>query len=203
MSTNLSNQIKNIRNQKGFSQELLAEKTSLSLRTIQRVENAETEPRGDTLLRITEALEVTPDQLLEWNQVEDPSTLVVISLSALGFLFTPILGVILPLIIWISRKDRVKRADEIGKKIINFQITFTAFIYFLDGFLFLIPILKLDIGFWFADLFDYLNFPSQLFLPIIYGTPYLYNFGSIILNTFKLRTGDEVKCFPSIKLLKD
>lgn len=203
MSTNLSNQIKNIRNQKGFSQELLAEKTSLSLRTIQRVENAETEPRGDTLLRITEALEVTPDQLLEWNQVEDPSTLVVISLSALGFLFTPILGVILPLIIWISRKDRVKRADEIGKKIINFQITFTAFIYFLDGFLFLIPILKLDIGFWFADLFDYLNFPSQLFLPIIYGTPYLYNFGSIILNTFKLRTGDEVKYFPSIKLLKD
>jgi len=203
MSINLSNQIKNIRNQKGFSQELLAEKTSLSLRTIQRVENAETEPRGDTLLRITEALEVTPDQLLEWNQVEDPSTLVVISLSALGFLFTPILGVILPLIIWISRKDRVKRADEIGKKIINFQITFTAFIYFLDGFLFLIPILKLDIGFWFADLFDYLNFPSQLFLPIIYGTPYLYNFGSIILNTFKLRTGDEVKYFPSIKLLKD
>lgn len=203
MSTNLSNQIKNIRNQKGFSQELLAEKTSLSLRTIQRVENAETEPRGDTLLRITEALEVTPDQLLEWNQVEDPSTLVVISLSALGFLFTPILGVILPLIIWISRKDRVKRADEIGKKIINFQITFTAFIYFLDGLLFLIPILKLDIGFWFADLFDYLNFPSQLFLPIIYGTPYLYNFGSIILNTFKLRTGDEVKYFPSIKLLKD
>ncbi|MAL17847.1 MAG: DNA-binding protein [Balneola sp.] len=202
MSTDLANQIKNIRNQKGFSQELLAEKTELSLRTIQRVENAETEPRGDTLLRITEALEVTPDQLLEWNQVEDQSTLVVMSLSALGFLFTPILGVILPLVIWISRKDRVKKADMIGRKVINFQLTFTALIYLMQGLLFMIPILQLDIGFWLEGLFDYLNISPILFQPIIFGIPYLYNLGSIIINTFRIRAGDEVSFSPSVKLLK-
>lgn len=202
MSTDLASQIKKIRTQKGFSQELLAEKSDLSLRTIQRVENAETEPRGDTLLRLTEALEVSPDQLLEWNQVEDQSTLNVISLSALGFLFTPIMGVILPLIIWISRKDRVKKADLIGKKVINFQITFTAFIYLLEGFLYFIPILRLDIGYWLEGIFDALNIPSFFIRTIIFGIPYAYNIGSIILNTLRIRAGDEVNYFPSLKLMK-
>lgn len=202
MKTELSSQIKNIRTQRGFSQELLAEKTQLSLRTIQRVENAETEPRGDTLLRIAEALQVTPDELLEWNQTEDLSTLVVLNLSALGFLFTPILGVILPLIIWISWKDRVKKADLVGRKVINAQITFTTFIYFLEGVLFLLPLLETDIQIWLQGLFDYLNIPSFLFQTILFGIPYVYNLGSIILNTFRLRAGDEIHYFPSVKLLR-
>lgn len=202
MKTELSSQIKNIRTQRGFSQELLAEKTQLSLRTIQRVENAETEPRGDTLLRIAEALQVTPDELLEWNQTEDLSTLVILNLSALGFLFTPILGVILPLIIWVSRKDRVKKADLVGRKVINSQITFTAFIYFLEGVLFLLPLLETDIQIWLQELFDYFNIPSFLFQTILFGIPYVYNLGNIILNTFRLRAGDEVHYFPSVKLLR-
>ncbi|MEQ8523115.1 helix-turn-helix domain-containing protein [Gracilimonas sp.] len=202
MKTELSSQIKNIRTQRGFSQELLAEKTQLSLRTIQRVENAETEPRGDTLLRIAEALQVTPDELLEWNQTEDLSTLVILNLSALGFLFTPILGVILPLIIWISRKDRVKKADLIGRKVINSQITFTAFIYSLEGILFLLPLLGPDIEIWLQELFDYFSVPSFLFQTILFGIPYVYNLGNIILNTFRLRAGDEVNYFPSVKLLR-
>lgn len=38
----LAQKIKSLRNRKGFSQEELAEKTGLSLRTIQRIENGET-----------------------------------------------------------------------------------------------------------------------------------------------------------------
>ena len=40
----LAQRIKNLRNRKGFSQEELSVKTGLSLRTVQRVENGETEP---------------------------------------------------------------------------------------------------------------------------------------------------------------
>lgn len=54
----LSNAIKKIRTEKGLSQEDLSEKSELSLRTIQRLENGKSEPRGDTLKRLTNALEL-------------------------------------------------------------------------------------------------------------------------------------------------
>jgi transcriptional regulator with XRE-family HTH domain len=43
----LAQRIKELRNRKGMSQEFLAEESGLSLRTIQRIENSETVPRGD------------------------------------------------------------------------------------------------------------------------------------------------------------
>ena len=49
---NLSKKVKELRKRKGFSQEELAENSGLSLRTIQRIENGETEPTGETLKRI-------------------------------------------------------------------------------------------------------------------------------------------------------
>lgn len=45
---NLAGKIRDLRNRKGFSQEQLSEETKLSLRTIQRIENGESIPRGDT-----------------------------------------------------------------------------------------------------------------------------------------------------------
>lgn len=56
--------IKNTRTSRGFSQEKLAEKAGVSLRTVQRVENGKTDPQGDTLIRLAEALDVCPDDLL-------------------------------------------------------------------------------------------------------------------------------------------
>ena len=53
---NLALRVKELRNRKGFSQETLAEESSLSLRTIQRIENNESIPRGDTLKRLANAL---------------------------------------------------------------------------------------------------------------------------------------------------
>ncbi len=53
-----SNAVKKIRIEKGLSQEELSEKSELSLRTIQRLENGKSEPRGDTLKRLTNALEL-------------------------------------------------------------------------------------------------------------------------------------------------
>ena len=67
-NNNLSQRVKELRKDKGLSQEELAKIAGLSLRTIQRVENRETEPTGDTLKRIATALDSTPAELLNWTE---------------------------------------------------------------------------------------------------------------------------------------
>lgn len=67
-NNNLSQRVKELRKEKGLSQEELAKKAGLSLRTIQRVESRETEPTGDTLKRIATALDSTPAELLNWTE---------------------------------------------------------------------------------------------------------------------------------------
>jgi transcriptional regulator with XRE-family HTH domain len=58
--------IKFHRSNRGFSQEKLAEAADVSLRTIQRLESGETEPRGDTVARIAKALDIPPGDLLQF-----------------------------------------------------------------------------------------------------------------------------------------
>lgn len=67
VNNKLAQGTKELRKRKGFSQEELAENSGLSLRTIQRVENGETEPTGETLKRISSTLELTPHELINWD----------------------------------------------------------------------------------------------------------------------------------------
>jgi transcriptional regulator with XRE-family HTH domain len=55
---NIGKRIKEVRLKKGLSQEDLAEKSNVNLRTIQRIENNETTPRSKTLNLIFSTLEV-------------------------------------------------------------------------------------------------------------------------------------------------
>ena len=54
----IGKRIREIRLKKGLSQEELAESSKVNLRTIQRIENNETKPRGKTLHLIFNALEI-------------------------------------------------------------------------------------------------------------------------------------------------
>src|SRR5690606_38403960 len=146
---NLAERVKELRKQKGLSQEVLATESGLSLRTIQRIENNETVPRGDTLKKLAQALNCTPSDIVEWEIREDNSYLVIMSLSALGFLFFPILGIIIPLTLWILKREKTKGVDRLGKSILNFQITwvillFSFYIIFVTGMMggFLSGVLK-------------------------------------------------------------
>ncbi|MFD2720924.1 helix-turn-helix domain-containing protein [Hymenobacter monticola] len=56
--------IQALRKSKGYSQELLAEQSGVSLRTIQRVEQGETVPRGHTVQALAAALDVPLEALL-------------------------------------------------------------------------------------------------------------------------------------------
>lgn len=177
---NLAQRVKELRNRKGISQELLAEASGLSLRTIQRIENNETAPRGDTLKRLAIALDTTPDDIVDWKIQEDRSFLTLMCLSSLGFLFFPILGIIIPLVFWILKKDKIRRVNELGKSILNFQITWSIVLFSYIIILFS------------GLLSDF------MLVVILYG----YNFIIVIMNTVRISGGKNTKFIPSFRIIR-
>ena len=192
---NLSKKIKELRTRQGFSQETLAYETNLGLRTIQRIENGESEPRGDTLKKISMVLKTSPDELLDWSEQEDPGFLFLLVLSPLSFLIFPLLGIITPLVLWISKRNKIKGVDSIGKKVLNFQITWSVLI-FLGYLVFVL------IAFGFIDKqASILTIINPFRLIAFFGVLYLINVIFILLNTFKVYKSKNV-WFPSIPLLR-
>ncbi|QHI35061.1 hypothetical protein IMCC3317_04070 [Kordia antarctica] len=74
-TNNLAKKLKEIRTLRGMSQEYLAEESRVSLRTIQRIENEESVPTGETIKRISVALDVEMSELLGANTIEETSDL--------------------------------------------------------------------------------------------------------------------------------
>ncbi|WP_299780793.1 helix-turn-helix domain-containing protein [uncultured Formosa sp.] len=204
----LGKKVKRLRNSQGISQEFLAEESGLSIRTIQRIEKGETSPNGDTCRKLSDALKVSPNDLMGWTQVEDIEFLKKLNLSALTFIFFPLLGILVPALMWISKKDKVKDVDKIAKKVINFEITWVIL-------LFLIPVIIKPILFGFIDLlmevllssfnmsYSRLGFDHWTDAKIIWILMYLVNIYYIIVNTFRIHDEKKIKYFPSIKFLKN
>ncbi|MFB9052670.1 helix-turn-helix domain-containing protein [Formosa undariae] len=204
----LGKKVKRLRNSQGISQEFLAEESGLSIRTIQRIEKGETSPNGDTCRKLSDALKVSPNDLMGWTQVEDVEFLKKLNLSALTFIFFPLLGILVPALMWISKKDKVKDVDKIAKKVINFEIMWVIL-------LFLIPVIIKPILFGFIDLlmevllssfnmsYSRLGFDHLTDAKIIWILMYLVNIYYIIVNTFRIHDEKKIKYFPSIKFLKN
>ena len=133
-NNHLAIKLKALRNLKGMSQEVLADESGLSLRTIQRIENGVTNPTGDSLKRLANALNVNPDELIDWAIKEDNRYLVFLNLSTLTFLFFPVLGIIVPFMLWTSKKDKIKGINTLGRDLINFEITWIILLFFFSIF---------------------------------------------------------------------
>ena len=58
--------------------------------------------------RLALAFGVAPDELVDWVEQEDSSILVLLNLSALSYIAFPILGIVVPLAIWLLKKGKVK-----------------------------------------------------------------------------------------------
>lgn len=72
---NLAKRLKELRAQRGMSQEYLAEESRVSLRTIQRIENKESAPTGETIKRISVALDVELNEILGSDSFQETSDL--------------------------------------------------------------------------------------------------------------------------------
>ncbi len=196
---NLAIKIKDLRTRKGFSQEQLSEESKLSLRTIQRVEKGESVPRGDTLIKLTQALGVTPDDLLEWTDVEDKGYLTLLNLSAISVLIQPFLSIIIPLVMWVLKREKIKFVDDTGKKLISFQITWVLMLYLVLIIASKGSFIPLTINFLYALPVLFSDF-SVISLAII--VMYLYNIFLITLNIRRSQKGQKNKYYPAIPFLR-
>jgi uncharacterized Tic20 family protein len=199
INLDLSKKIKELRTKKGFSQEELANETGLSLRTIQRIEGGETEPRGDTLKRLAHALDVTPNDLMEWVEHEDRGYLAFLNLSALSFLAFPLLGIIVPLALWMLKRDKIKSLNENGKKLINFQITWCIFLFLWC----LLIVSMMVFGIKIPRIGD-VGTPEMILLDTLVpiGVLYLYNKILIIINAIRSYNRKGVFYKPTFRFLK-
>jgi len=182
--------IKELRKQKGMSQELLAEESGLSLRTIQRIENGQTNPTGESLKRLSNALNVNPDELIDWSIKEDKRYLTFLNLSALTFLFFPLLGILIPFILWTSRKGKIKNINKLGKDLINFEITWTLLLFFIPFLWFLFSKIGILESFTLSSIFT------------IIGVMYFINLIFILLNTLRISNGNDIIYNPKFKFLR-
>tara|TARA_R110000868_G_scaffold410693_5_gene699833 strand:- start:9911 stop:10426 length:516 start_codon:yes stop_codon:yes gene_type:complete len=120
--------IKNLRIKKGLTQEQLAEETSISVRTIQRIENGEVEPRAHSIHKIAEALEINYEDIVS----QDNSTLelanglawkIAIHACAIFIIPLPSLG------IWLWKKSTVPDIKLHAIASINFQLNMLAVLF--------------------------------------------------------------------------
>lgn len=112
--------VRQLREEKKLTQSELAEKSGLSLRTIQRIE-AGNIPKGFTLKILAKSLETEPEKLfIKDEKYINTDRAKLINLSALFGLIIPFGGIIFPLILILKTKD--KKNKELGKNILSVQI---------------------------------------------------------------------------------
>ena len=105
-----------LRQQKGLTQEKLAELCEVSSRTIQRIESGEVDPRAYTIQCLNAALEY--DFGVE-NTSNENLWLTILHLSSTFSI------PIIPLLLWSWKKEQSLKIDQHGRQVLNFQITTT------------------------------------------------------------------------------
>jgi len=105
-----------------LTQEGLAEKSGVSVRTIQRIE-AGTKPKGHSLNVLAQALNVSKEQLIEKR--DEPSfnykLTKLINLSSLPFVIIPLANIAIPLLIMYYKKE----VNSLTKQVVSVQILWT------------------------------------------------------------------------------
>ena len=111
--------VQQLREEKNLTQSELAEKSGLSLRTIQRIE-AGNIPKGFTLKTLANIFETEPEKLVPSKEIVKLDRAKLINLSSLIGLLIPLGGVLFPLILTYKTKD--SKNKELGKSIVSVQI---------------------------------------------------------------------------------
>ncbi len=128
---------------KGYTQEELSGRTTVGVRTIQRIEKGEVQPHLQTVRLLAAGLDVEVDDLLI---LDDPNEeviqrkwmLLIHGIPFLG-LIIPFANVLIPLFIWISKANDNKVYDAHGRAVVNFHLSIN--LYFILSLLvfFIIP----------------------------------------------------------------
>ena len=175
----MHSKVKILREQKNLTQTELAEKSGLSLRTIQRIESGQS-LKGFTLKAIAQTLETEPENLFSQEEKDiqiDRAKL--INFSALAGLIIPFGGIIFPAILTYRTQDSVNR--ELGKSVIGVQIILA---FVISVLLILTPFIQ----HWFSIRFPLFLVPLMAFI--------ILKFWIVIKNGISLNQDNQL----SIKL---
>jgi transcriptional regulator with XRE-family HTH domain len=129
----LQQKITEARKTKGFTQEELADRAGVTIRTIQRIESGDTIPRNYTLKAIAEALDLSFEKLVATNgdtvstanktdTEADIHFLKILNLSCFTYLVIPYVHFLIPSWLLKRRKDTNPAVRTIARKIITQQI---------------------------------------------------------------------------------
>ncbi len=116
----LGNKINELRKGHGWSQEDLALEADINVRSIQRIESGEVQPRLSTLKKLSDLLEY---DLLEKESQEANLWLMLMHISSMFPL------VIVPLFIWIWKREDDSRIARQGPDLINFQLSLVIYLF--------------------------------------------------------------------------
>jgi transcriptional regulator with XRE-family HTH domain len=125
----IGKKILEIRKSKGLTQEELSELAKINLRTLQRIEKDETEPQSKTLKRLCEVLEIKVEDILGYGKKDDNNFLIFFHLSVLSFFLIPLGNILIPTILWLTRREKINGLNERGADLLNFQILWTILVF--------------------------------------------------------------------------
>ncbi len=130
-----------LRQQKGLTQEQLAERCEVSPRTIQRIESGEVDPRAYTIHCLGEVLEF---DFGEENTGNENLWLAALHISSIFVIL------IIPLLLWSWKKNQSYKIDKQGRQVLNFQITMTLSLFAAAFFMLVglpaLVLLNMDMG---------------------------------------------------------
>ncbi|RYY66518.1 MAG: XRE family transcriptional regulator [Chitinophagaceae bacterium] len=133
----LSQVLQDHRKRKGLTQEELAERSGVTVRTIQRIEGGETVPRAYTLKAIAGALDLAPEALLPVPVVVPPGTpapapavdceellhsLRLLCLSCFSFIVIPWVHFLLPQAMLRKQPGLPAPARSFGRRLVRSQV---------------------------------------------------------------------------------
>ena len=130
--TSLSENLKYQRKLKGYTQEDLSEKTTVGVRTIQRIEKGETQPHLQTVKLLAFGLDVEINKLIPIDNPNEENIkrnwmLLIHGIPFLG-LIIPFGNILFPLFLWIHKAEDNKVYDRHGRAVVNFQISMTLYL---------------------------------------------------------------------------
>lgn len=183
---------------KGLTQEQLAERAALTVRTIQRIEGDDSIPRDYTLKAIASALSIPFEEFItvnsclrpnsnelcnenlqspSSNKVEQCHFLQMLNLSAFAYLVVPFVHFLIPILLLRKKKEINNELQSTGRRIIRRQIYWTITTHFL---LLLTLIYNLIQATW----FDKTNLLNYIW---IFAGMYLLNAVIIGITAIRLR----------------
>jgi CubicO group peptidase (beta-lactamase class C family)/uncharacterized Tic20 family protein len=142
---------------KGYTQDKLSEKSEITIRTLQRIEKGDVNPQLQTIQLLSNALEIAVDDLMvlenpKKEALQKKWLLFLHGSPLLGFIFP--FSVLIPLFLWLHKREDNPIYNEHGIKVINFQLSVTilyiiAFVSLVTiekwGFLFFIAVVPFNI----------------------------------------------------------